>query len=442
MNAGDGLCDADVVAGIVGAADTVVATLQRLGVVFDRHADGGLSFGLEAAHSRHRILHAKGDASGAVIVDALAKAVLATPSVTVLDHAQVARLLTGDGAINGVVCVKDDHTYVIPTGRVLLATGGLGGLYRATTNPVGNFGHGIALAAHAGALLSDMEFVQFHPTALQSSRRPLALVSEAVRGEGAILVDGRGRPLMQGVTGGDLAPRDVVARAVAAEIRRGVSCYLDARAALGNRFATRFPSVHRLCAEAGIDPATQLIPVMPAAHYHMGGIDVDESGRSSVVGLWAAGEVASTGLHGGNRLASNSLLEAAVMGIRAGEDMAGAVSVPTPIADIGEPRANADIEAVREIVSAHLGVLRDGDGLRVALSALLPLADAERSAAGAATVALLIAAFAILRRETRGSHARSDFPQHLPEPHRRKMTLSEAMDVARTHSSYTVKRSA
>jgi L-aspartate oxidase len=443
LAAGDDLCDADIVAGIVGSAARIVSRLQGLGVAFDRDHDGSLALALEAAHSRHRILHAEGDASGPAIVNALAKAALSSPSITVLEHTHVTRLLTHDGAISGVVCGRGHGSAVIPTSRVLLATGGLGGLYAATTNPVGNFGHGVALAAEAGAVLSDMEFVQFHPTALRSKRRPLALVSEAIRGEGAILVDGRGRPVMEGVPGGDLAPRDMVARAVAAEIGSGGACYLDARSALGERFAMRFPSVYRLCLEAGIDPAVQPIPITPAAHYHMGGIDVDERGRSSLQGLWASGEVASTGLHGANRLASNSLLEAAVMGMTAAHDIAGTASMRTHPVHLETPAPLiADLDPVRAVVSARLGVLRDGDGLHSAISALLPLLDAERQEAGPATVAMLIAVFAMLRTETRGAHARSDFPKRLPHARRRKMTLSEALAIARSHASFPVMRSA
>lgn len=443
LNAGDGLCDADVVAGIVGSAGEVISVLQHFGVAFDCKEDGSLSFGLEAAHSRHRILHAEGDASGAAIVNALAKAVLSSPSITVLEHTRVTRLLTDGHAISGLICNRGQGAAIIPTSRILLATGGLGGLYAATTNPVTSFGHGIALAAQAGARLSDMEFVQFHPTALRSERRPLALVSEAVRGEGAVLVDGRGHRLMDSIPGRDLAPRDIVARTVAAEIGRGGACYLDARAALRERFAARFPNVHRLCLEAGIDPAIQPIPVTPAAHYHMGGIDVDERGRTSIEGLWAAGEVASTGLHGANRLASNSLLEAAAMGIRTAKDIAGTASVRTQPGHIDDQApAAAILHPVREIVSTHLGVLRNEEGLQTAISALLPLLHGERQAAGPATVALLMAVFAILRTETRGAHARSDFPQRLPVVQRRKMTLPEALDVARTHAFFPIMRSA
>jgi L-aspartate oxidase len=444
LAAGDGLCNADVVEGIVGIADRVVETLERFGVVFDRNRDGALCLGLEAAHSRHRILHAEGDGSGEAITSALVKAVLSTPSITVLEHVWVSELQTHDGAISGVVCTRNQDVVVIPTSQLLLATGGVGGLYEATTNPVGNFGHGIALAARAGAVLSDMEFVQFHPTALRTARRPLALVSEAVRGEGAVLVDDRGHPIMAGVHGADLAPRDIVARAVAAEIKRGGSVHLDARDALGSKFRQRFPTVNRLCLEAGIDPSRQLIPVMPAAHYHMGGIDVDRHGRSSVEGLWAAGEVTSTGLHGANRLASNSLLEAAVMGIRAAEDMGAVIPVCRPTPPIFSTRQlpATNIAPVRTIVSAHLGVLRDGRGLRTALSALLPLIDPSQSTAQPATVALLMAVFAVQRAETRGAHARTDFPQRAKQAQRQRMTLTDAVETARLLTSEPALRSA
>jgi L-aspartate oxidase len=444
LAAGDGLCEAGVVHSIVGAAKSVVALLQRFGVAFDRDSTGAFSLGLEAAHARNRILHVAGDGSGAAIVDALVRAVNATPSITVMDHAEVVALQADDGVMNGVVCVRDGKTIVIPSNRVLLATGGLGGLYNASTNPVGSFGQGIALAARVGAVLSDMEFVQFHPTALRSVRRPLALVSEAVRGDGAVLLDENGRRMMRGVHGEDLAPRDIVARAVAAEIDGGRSVYLDARMALGAGFPQRFPTVDSFCREAGVDPSRELIPVMPAAHYHMGGIDVDRRGRSSVAGLWAAGEVASTGLHGANRLASNSLLEAAVMGMCAAEDMAAFVPVRKTAAPSVTTVTPPSFEfgSVRHIVSAHLGVLRNGDGLRSAVSDLLPRIEPARPTTQPATVALLIAVFALLRTETRGSHARTDYPQHLKKTSRRKMTLAEAVNAARLSISTPDRRSA
>ncbi|MDM9625535.1 L-aspartate oxidase [Rhizobium sp. S152] len=440
--AGDGLCDAEVVRTITAAAPAVIATLERLGVRFDRDDTGALSLGLEAAHARRRIVHASGDASGASIIEALTWAAATTPSITVLERAEVRELLVEQGAVTGLVVARGKGVFAIRTSRVVLATGGIGGLYDHTTNPTSNFGQGIAVAARAGADVADMEFVQFHPTALVSNSRPLALVSEAVRGEGAILVNDRGERFMAGTDGGELAPRDVVARAISAEISAGRRVFLDARQSLGPHFAARFPTIDRLCRNAGIDPARQVIPVCPAVHYHMGGIVTDLRGRSSLPGLWVVGEAASTGLHGANRLASNSLLEAAAMGLCAGHDLAGTTAdpvMPVPMKRTVSPMADASI--VRPFVSRHFGVLRNATSLRAAIAGLLPLAESEAAAANPACVGLLMAVSALLRTESRGAHARTDFPSKDATARRRIMTLAEALDFARDHTQ-TLARSA
>ncbi len=424
LAAGDGLCDAAVAAKIIGAGAEVVAALEACGVHFDRKADGSYALGLEAAHSRHRIVHVDGDATGAGIMRALIAKVLATPSITVMEHTRAARLIRQDGRIVGAYL---ENIGPVAARAVVLATGGIGGLYTATTTPLGNLGQGAALAGRAGALLADMEFVQFHPTALAVAAPRLPLVSEAVRGEGAILVNERGERFMADIAGRELAPRDVVARAIGGELAQGRKVYLDARAALGARFVTRFPGIDKLCKAHGIDPSCDLIPVRPATHYHMGGVKADADGRTSLPGLWAVGEAACTGLHGANRLASNSLLEAAVMGLRAGRALGREAEKVTLHPAFVRPLSAPDERPVRMIMSAHLGLLRDGQGLRPAITTLLPLAETDDAAA----VALIAAVAAFERRESRGSHARTDYPQKNAVARRSLHTFETAFAAAR-----------
>jgi L-aspartate oxidase len=411
--AGDGLCDAAIVAQITAAGSRAIDELIRLGVQFDLGKDGSLALGLEAAHGRRRIVHAAGDGTGRAILRAVVEAVRCTPSITVLEKVEARRLILRDGAVAGVLATGSETPVMLASNRVVIATGGLGYLYRHTTNPKGSFGQGLALAARAGAELADMEFVQFHPTALDVGCDPMPLISEAVRGEGAILIDETGRRFMAGQGRAELEPRDIVARAVWRHIAAGHRVFLDARAALGSRFAQRFPSIAAHCRAAGIDPAVDPIPVRPAAHYHMGGIAVDHAGRSSVPGLWACGEVAATGLHGANRLASNSLLEATVCGAWVAESIAGTpAGQGHSLPPVALPRA-ADPGPVRAIMEDKVGVIRSRESLTEAMEQLLPLARGEGAASDPATIGLFIAIAALLRTESRGGHWRSDFPDAL-----------------------------
>lgn len=322
LAAGAGLTDPEVARRITDAAPAVIERLIGWGVDFDREPVptavsatgsaylGQLALGLEAAHSRRRIVHARGDGTGRAVIDALVMAARRTPSIEILEDARAFELAVEDGAVVGVHAIMAGQRIFLPARAVVLATGGIGGLYERTTNPLVAIGSGLALAARAGARLRDVEFMQFHPTAIATGSDPMPLATEALRGEGAFLVNGRGERFMADVPGRELAPRDVVARAIEAQIAQGQPVFLDTRQVLGARITTRFPAVAALCATGGIDAVAQAIPVRPAAHYHMGGVTVDDHGRSTVDGLWACGEVASTGLHGANRLASNSLLEA------------------------------------------------------------------------------------------------------------------------------------
>jgi L-aspartate oxidase len=432
LAAGAGLCDEDVARRVTIAAPAAIETLLGYGVRFDHAPGGSLQLGMEAAHSRRRIVHATGDGTGKEIMRALAKAVRATQSITVLEGFEARRVLIADGAIIGVLMASQSGTVLVPTSRVVLATGGVGGLFQHTTNPGGSFGQGLALAARAGATLVDMEFVQFHPTALDTSGHPLTLVTEAVRGEGATLIDETGARFMEDVPGKELAPRDVVARAVWHRLSDGHRTYLDARAAIGAEFPRHFPVIAAACAAAGIDPVTQPIAVRPAAHYHMGGIAVDRQGRTTIDGLWACGEVAGTGLHGANRLASNSLLEAVVSAGWVAEDIAGTSAGRNRPVGASAISTAPDPEPVRPILSHAAGVLRNHDDLAAAVATLLPQVQSPGSAtADPALVGLFIVVAALLRQESRGGHYRTDFPQSV-ESHRnrRMMTLESVLRAA------------
>jgi len=442
--AGAGLVDEAVAHAMAREAPDRIRDLLRFGVPFDKDLEGRLTVGREAAHSARRIVHVRGDQAGRAIMAALVAAVRNTPRIRVLEGYVAEDLITADSRVIGVTARdRAGRLTHIPARATVLASGGLGHLFAVTTNPVEARGEGLAIAARAGAVIADPEFVQFHPTAIDIGRDPAPLATEAIRGEGATLVNRAGARFMLRVHAeAELAPRDIVARAVFAELQAGRGAFLDAKV-IAN-FAERFPGVAATCASAGIDPARDLIPVAPAAHYHMGGVATDANGRTSLEGLWAAGEVASTGAHGANRLASNSLLEAAVYAARIAENIGGlslpdtaARSVPAPLG--AETVVNDAVreQALRNLMGARVGVVRTGDGLT---HALRKIADLERDAAhlpqlrNMATAALLITAAALRRTESRGGHYRSDYPNTDPQQATRTfITLDEARGIAQPH---------
>ncbi len=418
LAAGDGFSEATIVGRFTRAAPAAIERLARLGVRFDRVKDGGFALGLEAAHSRARIVHAGGDGAGRELMRALVVAARATPSIDTLEGFEARRLIVEDHAICGLLAVGRAGPALFATNTVVIATGGIGGLYEESTNPRGSFGQGLALAARAGAALADMHFVQFHPTALDVASRPAPLVSEAVRGEGATLIDETGQRFMASTPGAELAPRDVVARAIWRRRAEGHRVFLDARAALGAQFPARFPIIAAACREGGVDPTREPIPVKPAQHYHMGGVSVDAEGRSSVTGLWVCGEAACTGLHGANRLASNSLSEAAVFGAIIARSIDGAPTrSPAPPRGLA-PTPASDPAAVRPILSLAAGVMREGEGLRAAVGPLTALARSAGPAADPAAVALAIVIAALRSEYSAGAHCRLDYPNRPAEPRR------------------------
>lgn len=453
--AGAGLVDEGVALRVAREAPDRIRDLLRYGVPFDKDLEGRLLLSREAAHSARRIVRVRGDMAGRAIIAALVTAVRNTPSITVREGFIGEELLLLDGHVRGVLARGDYGRAAAPEAfrarAVVLATGGIGHLYRVTTNPPEARGAGLALAAHAGAVLADPEFVQFHPTAIDIGRDPAPLATEALRGEGALLVDRDGNRFMAALhPDAELAPRDVVARGVFASLQEGRGAFLDARP-VGAEFAERFPTVYAICRDAGIDPAAQPIPVCPAEHYHMGGVWTDMRGRTSLPGLFAVGEVASTGVHGANRLASNSLLEAVVFAARVAADLkgesAGSPAIPR-VLRAARPclpsAADAPLLAdLRATMAREFGVVRHDAGMRAGIARIR---DIERRAestmlSAMASAALIIAVAAWQRTESRGGHFRADHPATSPDQARRTMiTEVKAREIATRLASAETRR--
>ncbi|WP_220338370.1 L-aspartate oxidase [Wenzhouxiangella sediminis] len=442
--AGAGLVDAAVARRLATGSVDQVRALERLGVGFEHHEDGRWALSREAAHSRARVARVGGDRAGTAIINALISAVERADHVTVREHASVLGLVpaAGGGCAGVVVDAGGGRCEKLSARATVLATGGLGGLYALTTNPPGNQGQGLAWATRLGAVVRDAEFVQFHPTAIDIGRNPAPLATEALRGEGAVLIDRRGKRFMPALhPDAELAPRDVVARAVHRQVQSGAGAYLDAREAVGAAFPETFQAVFRACMAAGIDPRREPIPVAPAAHYHMGGIAADLDGSTGIRGLFAVGEVSCTGAHGANRLASNSLAEALVMGARAGQVLANATDQALRSAEPGRSVAlpRESLDRLRSAMNAHAGVERDENGLVRLLDVIEDL-ERKDGLSDALVAARLIALAALKRRESRGAHFRTDYPEPAAEARSSRLTLEDAAS-ARTERTTGSERS-
>ena len=435
--AGDGLCNLEAAKVLVEDAPQRIEELIGWGTEFDREGTK-LTFGREGAHSRNRILHAHGDSTGREILRALYAKAKTLQNVSVREFEFSTDLLLHDGRVNGIRLIDETgNEHTLSARAVLLATGGLGQLYRNTTNPAVATGDGVAMAYRAGAEISDMEFIQFHPTALYLKNTPRFLLSEALRGEGAYLRNSEQQRFMSRYHElGELAPRDVVARAIVHELEISKSkdsvVYLDLRHLHADVMKSRFPRIYSTCLQYKIDITTDLIPIRPAAHYAMGGVRTDLNGRATIAGLYAAGEVAATGVHGANRLASNSLLEGLVFGARAGKAMREIAApdfseneVPKHDSSLNGESHSADksiettIQEVQDSMWKYVGIARDAEGLKKEISILetmspkvvRPLTRRAHEARNLQTIGLLVAKSALAREESRGAHYRTDFPK-------------------------------
>lgn len=415
-----------MVAMLTERAPGVIRWLNGLGVTFDQHLSGEFALGLEGAHRHRRILHAGGDATGRKVMEVILAALQQIPTIQRETNIQVLGLAQRrDGSVAGAwgqsACHPGQPILFRARRATILATGGVGQLYLRSTNPVGASGDGIALAYCAGAPVRNLEFVQFHPTALDDNEQQCFLISEAVRGAGGVLVDGDGTPIMQDHPLRDLAPRDVVARVIYQYITRRQPVYLDCRRISG--FAELFPTIYRHCVSRGRNPAVDLLPVSPAAHFMMGGVLAEMDGTTGVSGLYAIGEVASTGVHGANRLASNSLLECVTMALTLADSMKRStmvyrktdmhLDVEDPIA-LFTPDAPEVIREVQSVMWAAAGIVRDEMSLLAGLEQLNILSERYPQSPSVITARCIVQS-ALLRKESRGAHYRLDYPSQRPE---------------------------
>jgi L-aspartate oxidase len=442
LNAGDGLCNPEAARVLVEDAPERIEELISWGTQFDR--DGTkLTFGREGAHSRNRILHAHGDSTGREIQRALLAKSKTVPEISLREFEFSTDLVIGGGRVTGIKVIDDRGQHrAIQASAVLLATGGLGQLYVNTTNPGVVTGDGVAMAYRAGAELTDLEFIQFHPTALYLKKAPRFLLSEALRGEGAHLRNmemSRFMPKYHPMA--ELAPRDVVARAIMHELERSRAkeavVYLDLTHLDEAHIRRRFPRIYATCLQYNVDITGELVPIRPAAHYAMGGVRTDLLGRTTLPGLYAAGEAAGTGVHGANRLASNSLLEGLVFGARAGKKMRDELKAPAKSVDALPPAAysngpvsvpvDTSISEIQELMWKQVGIVRTGSGLKQAITRLQemeaqvsrPHSRREFEARNLQIAGWLVARSALAREESRGAHYRTDFPDHNDRTFRR-----------------------